>query len=72
MFRTRGKNHRSTYILLFLNVAFFLLQYQDGKKFVRLFRFERGAVATGELWRLFTYQFMQAGPIWNVPPALLT
>ena len=73
MFRSRGENHRSTYILLFLNIAFFLLQFQDGEKFVRLFGFERGAVAAGELWRLFTYQFMQAGRIglWNIPPAFV-
>ena len=73
MFRTRGENHRSTYILLFMNVAFFLLQYQDGEKFVRLFGFERSAVAAGEVWRLFTYQFMQAGRIgiWNIPPVLV-
>jgi membrane associated rhomboid family serine protease len=73
MFRTRGENHRSTYILLFLNIAFFLLQYEDTEKFVRLFGFERGAVAAGELWRLFTYQFMQAGRIgvWNIPPAFV-
>ena len=73
MFRSRGENHRSTYILLFLNVAFFLLQYQDGEKFVRLFGFERSAVAAGQLWRLFTYQFMQAGRIgiWNIPPAFV-
>ena len=73
MFRTRGENHRSTYVLLFLNVAFFLLQYQDAEKFVRLFGFERGAVAAGQVWRLFTYQFMQAGRIgiWNIPPVLV-
>src|SRR5438876_5355730 len=73
MFRSRGENYRSTYILLFLNIAFFLLQFQDGEKFVRLFGFERGAVAAGELWRLFTYQFMQAGRIgsWNIPLAFV-
>jgi membrane associated rhomboid family serine protease len=73
MFRSRGENHRSTYVLLFLNIAFFMLQYQDGEKFVRLFRFERGAVAAGELWRLFTYQFRQAGGIgiWNIPPVFV-
>ena len=73
MFRSRGENRHSTYILLFLNVAFFLLQYQDSEKFVRLFAFDRGAVAGGEVWRLFTYQFMQAGRIgvWNIPPAFV-
>ena len=57
MFRSRGENLRSTYILLFLNVAFFLLQYQDSQKFSRLFGFDRDAVAAGQVWRLFTYQF---------------
>jgi membrane associated rhomboid family serine protease len=73
MFRSRGENHHSTYVLLFLNVAFFLLQYQDSEKFVRLFAFDRAAVATGEVWRLFSYQFMQAGRIgiWNIPPAFV-
>ena len=51
MFRSRGENLRSTYVLLFLNVAFFLLQYQDAEKFARLFGFERGAVAAGQVWR---------------------
>ena len=32
MFRSRGENLRSTYILLFLNVAFFMLQYQDARQ----------------------------------------
>jgi membrane associated rhomboid family serine protease len=73
MFRSRGANHRSTYALLFLNVAFFLLQYQDSEKFVRLFAFDRTALAAGEVWRLFTYQFMQAGRIgvWTIPPAFV-
>jgi membrane associated rhomboid family serine protease len=72
MFRSRGENLRSTYILLFLNVAFFLLQYQDGPKFARLFGFERNAVAAGQVWRLFTYQFAQAGHVglFTIPPVL--
>ena len=72
MFRSRGENLRSTYILLFLNVAFFMLQYQDGPKFAHLFGFDRNAVASGEIWRLFTYQFAQAGHVglFTIPPAL--
>ena len=72
MFRSRGENLRSTYVLLFLNVAFFLLQIQDAEKFTRLFSFRRDAVMAGEIWRLFTYQFMQAGRIgpWILHPAI--
>jgi len=72
MFRSRGENLRSTYILLFLNVAFFMLQYQDGPKFARLFGFDRNAVAAGQIWRLFTYQFAQAGHVglFTIPPVL--
>jgi membrane associated rhomboid family serine protease len=72
MFRSRGENLRSTYILLFLNVAFFMLQYQDGQKFVRLFGFDRNLVAAGQIWRLFTYQFAQAGNVglFAIPPVL--
>jgi membrane associated rhomboid family serine protease len=72
MFRSRGENLRSTYILLFLNVAFFMLQYQDGKKFASLFGFDRNAVAAGQIWRLFTYQFAQSGHVglFNIPPVL--
>jgi membrane associated rhomboid family serine protease len=72
MFRSRGENLRSTYILLFLNVAFFMLQYQDGAKFARLFGFDRNAVAAGQIWRLFTYQFSQAGHVGllSIPPVL--
>ncbi len=61
MFRTRGENLRSIYILLFLTIAFFLLEYRDGQKYARLFSFDRNAVADGEIWRVFTYQFTQAG-----------
>jgi membrane associated rhomboid family serine protease len=72
MFRSRGENLRSIYILLFLNVAFFLLQYQDGQKFAQLFAFEGHSVAHGELWRLFTYQFVQAGKVGllSIPPVV--
>src|SRR6266566_6197846 len=73
MFRSRGENLRSVYILLFLNIAFFLLQHQDGEKFARLFSFDGHAVANGEVWRLFTYQFVQAGQVGLLPiPPVLT
>jgi membrane associated rhomboid family serine protease len=61
MFRSRGENLRSVFVLLFLNVAFFLLEHQDPVKYARLFRFEGDAVRAGEVWRLVTYQFTQAG-----------
>jgi len=61
MFRTRGENLRSVFILLFLNVAFFLLEHQDPQKYARMFAFDWSSVRSGEVWRLFTYQFTQAG-----------
>jgi membrane associated rhomboid family serine protease len=61
MFRSRGENLRSVFILLFLNVAFFMLEHQDRAKFARLFSFEWDAVRAGEVWRVLTYQFTQAG-----------
>ena len=61
VFRSRGENLRSVFILLFLNVAFFLLEHQDPEKYTRLFRFDGEAVAAGEVWRLVTWQFTQAG-----------
>jgi membrane associated rhomboid family serine protease len=61
MFRSRGENLRAVYILLFLNVAFFLLEHQDREKYARLFRFDGDAVRGGEVWRLVTYQFTQPG-----------
>src|SRR5438552_13915270 len=67
MFRSRGENLRSVYILLFLNIAFFLLQHQDGEKFARLFTFDWRAVADGQIWRLFTYQFVQSGQVGLLP-----
>jgi len=66
MFRARGENLRSVYILLFLNIAFFLLQYQDAAKFARLFSFDASAVARGEVWRLLSYQFIQASRIGTI------
>ncbi len=64
MFRSRGENLRSVFILLFLNVAFFLLEHQDPEKYARVFRFDWAAVKQWELWRLFTWQFRQAGDGW--------
>lgn len=61
MFRSRGENLRSVYVLLFLNVAFFLLEHQDRGKYARLFSFDWHAVRGGEVWRLVTYQFTQPG-----------
>jgi membrane associated rhomboid family serine protease len=61
MFRSRGENLRSVFILLFLNIAFFLLEYQDREKYARLFSFDWEAVRAGEVWRLFTYQFTYPG-----------
>jgi len=61
MFRSRGENLRSVFVLCFLNVAFFLLEHQDGEKYARLFSFRWDAVKAGEWWRLATWQFTQAG-----------
>jgi len=66
MLRARGENLRSVYILLFLNIAFFLLQFQDAEKFARLFTFDGHAVAHGEVWRLLTYQFVQVSKIGTI------
>ncbi len=71
MFRSRGENLRSIHILLFLTIAFFVLENQDGQKYARLFEFDRAAVAGGEVWRLFTYQFTQAGQGWFMFPHAL-
>ncbi|HSP34096.1 MAG TPA: rhomboid family intramembrane serine protease [Thermoanaerobaculia bacterium] len=71
MFRSRGENLRSIYILLFLTIAFFLLEHEDGRKYARLFSFDRVAVAGGEVWRLLTYQFTQAGQGWFIFPHAL-
>jgi membrane associated rhomboid family serine protease len=61
MFRRRGENLNSVYIFLILNVVFFVFQYQDMERYVRAFAFDRAAVLRGEVWRLFTYQYLQAG-----------
>ncbi len=61
MFQSRGENLRSVFILLFLNVAFYLLEFQDRAKYARIFSFDWDAVRDGQVWRLVTYQFTQAG-----------
>ena len=70
MFRIRGENLRSVFILLFLNVAFFLLEHQDPEKYARLFSFRWDAVRHGEVWRIVTWQFTQAGEGWMEALAL--
>lgn len=67
MFRSRGENLRSIYILLFLNIALFLLQLQDTERFAQLFSFDRASVSAGQIWRIFTYQFIQAGSLGPIP-----
>jgi len=57
--RSSRENLHSIYVLLFLNIAFFFLQIQDLERYQAIFQFERGAVFSGQLWRLFTYQFVQ-------------
>ncbi len=71
MFRSRGENLRSIYILVFLNIAFFFLEYQDAAKYARLFSFDKVAVLQGEIWRIFTYQFTQSGQGWFIFPKAL-
>jgi membrane associated rhomboid family serine protease len=61
MFRRRGENLHTIYIFLFLNVAFFLLEYQDQAKFARIFAFDRASFLSGQFWRVITYQFSQKG-----------
>jgi membrane associated rhomboid family serine protease len=60
----RGQNLHSVFVLLFLNVAFFLLEHQDPEKYVRLFRFEWDGILRGEIWRVVTWQFVAAGEGW--------
>jgi len=70
MFRSRGENLRSVFVLMFLNVAFFMFEHQDPEKYARLFSFRWDAVKAGEAWRLFTWQFTQAGEGWMETLAL--
>lgn len=60
--RTR-ENLQSIYVLIFLNIAFFLFQYQDQERYRSLFSFDKSRVLSGEFWRVFTYQFVQSGPL---------
>ncbi|HUP48903.1 MAG TPA: rhomboid family intramembrane serine protease [Thermoanaerobaculia bacterium] len=68
MSHAKGENLRSVYVLLFLYVALFFLEHQDAERFAALFAFERDAFFEGELWRLITYQFTQAGQGWFLFP----
>lgn len=70
MFRSRGENLRSIFVLLFLYVAFFFLEYQDAKKFAQLFAFDLDGVLNGEVWRLVTYQFTHTAPGVTLPRPL--
>jgi len=70
MVRSRAENVRSVFILLFLNIAFYLLEHQDPEKFASLFRFDWAAVRSGEVWRIFTWQFAQPGERWMETIAL--
>src|SRR5262245_39814045 len=56
----KGENHRFVYFLLFLNIAFFFLQMRDPQRYAILFGFDRHAVMAGQVWRLISYQFVQA------------
>ena len=64
MFRRRGENLHTIYIFLFLNIAFFFLEYQDPGKFSRLFSFDRASFLSGQFWRVLTYQFSWSGQGW--------
>jgi membrane associated rhomboid family serine protease len=55
-------------VLLFLSIAFFFLEHQDPQKYAGLFAFDWNAVTDGQVWRLFTYQFTQAGQGWFAFP----
>jgi membrane associated rhomboid family serine protease len=63
MVRTKGENLRAIYVVLFLNVVFYFLEFQDPARYRMLFSFDRGLVAAGQLWRLLTYQFVQGSPL---------
>jgi membrane associated rhomboid family serine protease len=68
MVRRRGENLHSVYILLFLNIAFFILEYQDPQRFALLFSFDKAHFLQGQVWRVITYQFSQAGQGWAFLP----
>ncbi len=71
MFRSRGENLHSVFVLLFLTIAFFFLEYQDGVKYARLFAFDRDSVLHGEVWRVLSFQFTQSGQGWFAFPKAL-
>lgn len=60
---TRRENLHSLYVLLFLNIAFFFIQTQAPERYMNFFSFQRDALLRGEVWRLFTYQFIQGGAL---------
>ncbi|MEO8035580.1 MAG: rhomboid family intramembrane serine protease [Acidobacteriota bacterium] len=60
----KRENLHSIYVLLFLNIAFFFLEYKDAPRYAALFSFDAAAVRAGQVWRLVTYQFTQAGQGW--------
>jgi|GEM_PF-349131 len=55
----KRENLHTIYILLFLNIAFFFLELQNAEHYQALFAFDRDRVMAGEVWRIFTYQFVQ-------------
>ena len=57
----RRENLNSIYVLLFLEIAFFVIQLQDPERYGSFFAFERSRVLQGEIWRLFTFQFVHSG-----------
>lgn len=63
MIKRTADNLNTIYVLLFLNVAFFFLQLQDFERYQAAFQLDRDRVFAGQLWRLFTYQFVQGGAL---------
>ena len=61
MFRNKGENLHSIYVLLFLNIAFFVIAFQDQARYAAFFCLDRDAFLSGQVWRIFTYQFVQGG-----------
>lgn len=58
------ENIKTIYVLILFTVAFFFLQMQDPERYVELFALTRAGVMQGEVWRLFTFQFLAGSPIW--------
>jgi membrane associated rhomboid family serine protease len=72
MFRSRSENLRSIYVLLFMNFAMFLFQYQDAERYARLFCFDRNSILYGhQYWRLFTFQFVQGAGFLVFSPVVM-